>query len=411
MTYPKFEEIWQSKFKDAQETPSEAVWEAIAWQVGYKERQRKKWIAWWAAALIAFFLGDGRLVYNFYGKLFDGNWQNETIAEIAPQPERNTNPIVPNFLNKKTQEKRKTPTHLSEKQSYEENTFFVAEAAYELAEEKVASKKPEEETPLEKLGKPKKRAFWLKNYAQTQYVQHKYSYKLMLPEFGRMLSNLQSLQREENLRKEIASFRHIFSWGVGAELGWQFHKNFYISSGLHYQRSLFSFQSYSQSPELAKIWGRLPEKTQNYFSAISTPIVIETYAIEDNAGMAINEPNYSTYRFTQEMQYLTVPIKLGYQQTGHRWQYGAAIGMENNFLLNNTFRSAEETFGRVYQNTDRLQAVGLVEVSVGLRLNYRTTLHISPTFRKALGSPFKQSNELQLSTNSFGIGLGLQVGL
>jgi len=226
-----------------------------------------------------------------------------------------------------------------------------------------------------------------------------------------MLPNLQSLQREQTLQKEIASFGHIFSWGVGAELGWQFHKNFYISSGLHYQRSLFSFQSYSQSPELAKIWGRLPEKTQNYFSAISTPIVIETSAIEDNAGMAINEPNYSTYRVIQEMQYLTVPIKLGYQQTGHRWQYGAAIGMENNFLLNNTFRSAEETFGQVYQNTDRLQAVGLAEVSVGFRLNHRTTLHISPTFRKALKSPFKQSNELQLSTNSFGIGLGLQVGL
>jgi hypothetical protein len=408
MTYPKFEEIWQSKFKDAQETPSEAVWEAIAWQVGYKERQRKKWIAWWAAALVAFFLGDGRLVYNFYGKLFDGNWQNETIAEINPLTQQEENKIIKNFLNKKTQEKKKTSTHLPEKQNHEKNTFFVAEAAYELAEEKVASKRTEKEVSLQELGKPKKRAFWLKNYAQTQYVQHKYTYKPTLLEFSRMLPNLQSLQSEQTLQKEIASFRHIFSWGVGAELGWLFHKNFYISSGLHYQKSLFSFQSYSQSPELAKIWGRLPEKTQD-FSTIPTPTIIEASAIESSVSTAINEP--VTYRFTQEIAYLTLPIKLGYQKIGHRWQYGVTLGIENSFLLNNTFKSTEETFRQVYQNVDRCQIVTLAEVSVGFRLNHKTTLHISPTFRKFLKSPFVQSNELQLSTDSFGVGAGLQIGL
>ena len=413
MTYPKFEEIWQNKFRNAQETPSEVVWEAIAWQIGYKERQRRRWIAWWAAALIAFFLGDGRLVYNFYGKFFE--YQIEAIAEAIPETETRDNKNAQTLVNKQKQRKISV-TLLSPYANHQEApNFFVAEAAYELAEDKIASKRPQEEIPQEILGKPKKRAWWLKSYANSQHIQSIYTYKPNLPLIAsRMMPNLQSVQREQNIQKEIASFRHIFTWGAGLELGWQFHKNFYVSSGMHFQRSLFSFESNSHRPELATFWGRLPEITQPNSIVATSPTIIETAILEEStsSGIGANKPTtLSTYRFTQKMDYLSIPIKLGYQKVEHRWQYGAALGLENSFLLSNTFKNSEENFGQVMQNANRLQVAALAEISVGFRLNHKTTLHISPVYRQFLTSPLAKNPDLQINKNSLGIGAGLQIGL
>jgi hypothetical protein len=408
MTYPKFEEIWQSKFQNAQENPSEAIWEAIAWQIGYKERQRKKWIAWWAAALISFFLGDGRLVYNFYGKFFESQAQ-QSILEVST----NTAPIKENTdIHSKVSKNRERTYSNSIAQTEQKANHSVlpilAEAAFELAEEKVAAKTSEEATAQEALGKPKKRAFWLKTYANTQQVKPDFAYTPKLPAASRMIPNLQSVQKEQNLQKEISSFKHIFTWGVGMEVGWQFHKNFYVSSGLHWQRSLFAFQSKSKIPELAQFWGRVPENTQS-FSRPQTPMV-EAIIKEEDAVAAMAEPIAPIYQFEQKMDYLTMPIKIGYQQIKHRWQYGVAMGIENSFLLNNTFRGADEEFSGVYEFTNRWQAAALAEISVGVRLNHKITLLMNPSFRQFLDNPLGKSS-LQFNSKGLGIGAGLQISL
>ncbi|MFN3316309.1 MAG: hypothetical protein ACK40K_05820, partial [Raineya sp.] len=189
MTYPKFEEIWKNKFQNAQENPSEAVWEAIAWQIGYKERQRKRWIAWWAAALIAFFLGDGRLVYNFYGKLWSGDWQKDDITEIVSQANQENIKKNDFLVKKKKQGEQKTSQIFTPQINYQEQkNLFVAEAAYELEQEKIASKRPPEAIE-EAVGKPKKRAWWLKTYADAQNVQMQYIYTPQLPIASRMMPN------------------------------------------------------------------------------------------------------------------------------------------------------------------------------------------------------------------------------
>ena len=413
MTYPKFEEIWQSKFQNAQENPNEAVWEAVAWQIGHKERQRKRWIAWWAAALIAFFLGDGRFVYNFYGEIFNGVWKQETAIGESLQISQKENKSEQVFVDRNRKVKKEVGESVPSLKDKEEINVFVAEAAYELTEEKVAAKRPQDETIKEALGKPKKRAWWLKSYANTNHIQSKYTYTSTLPTIAsRMMPNLQTVQREQNLQKEIASFQHIFTWGLGAEMGWQFHKNFYVSSGLHWQRSLFAFESSTKTPELAQFWGRLSERTKSAMSP--APSMMEAILIEENqltSATSAELPPLENYRFTQQIDYLSVPIKLGYQKISNRWQYGVALGLENNFLISNTFRSAEENFGEVSQKANRLQTAALAEVSVGFRLNHKTSLHFSPSFRQFLGSSIAHNPNLQVSNKSFGVGLGLQIGL
>ncbi|GAB4131417.1 MAG: hypothetical protein OHK0045_24450 [Raineya sp.] len=412
MTYPKFEEIWQSKFQNAQENPSEAIWEAIAWQIGHKERQRKKWIAWWAAALIAFFLGDGRFVYKFYGEFFKGIWQKETTAVLVTKDnngvQKNTEKAEAN-VSKKIK-KEIFQTSVSQQNHQEEAHFFAAEAAYELAAEKVASKKSSEETVKEVLGKPKKRAFWLKTYTQVQHIQPNFSYSPQLPLASRMMLNLQSAQKEQNLQKELSSFRHLFTWGLGVEMGWQFHKNFYLLSGLQFQRSTFSFESGSSRPELAHFWGKIPE-SEPIANREPAPMMIETETdVISMASPATIAPT-ATYQFRQRMDLITIPLKLGYQQVGNRWQYGVAAGVENSFLLSNTFQSKEENFGEVAQKANRLQIVALAEISVAFRINHKISLHISPSFRQFLTSPIAHNPNLKINNQSFGIGTGVQIGL
>lgn len=406
MTYPKFEDIWQSKFQNAEEVPSKAVWEAIAWQIGYQERQRKKWIAWWAAALIAFFLGDGRLVYNFYGKFFEYTEQKEFLAERSTPINQQRNEEVKKIL---VIQKKGTDKATNQATTNQASQLLTAEAAYELSAEKIASKRPQEEIAEEALIKPKQRAWWLKNYANAQYIQPSLTYTPQLSLAARMMPNLQSVQKEQMLQKEIASFRHIFSWGAGVELGWHFHRHFYVSSGVHWQRSLFAFESSSQTPELAQLWGRLPKKTQSY--SLQPPPIIETALPEETVMNIAAEPVQSPiYHFKQKMDFLTIPIKLGYQKAGYRWQYSVAVGLENNFLLDNTFQSADATFSQVYQNTNRWQRSALAEISVAVRLNHKLALHVSPTYRQFLDG-FNASSSFQFNAKSWGVGAGLQLGL
>jgi len=411
MTYPKFEEIWQSKFQNAQKIPSEAVWEAIAWQIGAKERQRKKWIAWWAAALVAFFLGDGRFVYNFYGEIFTGIWKQETTIAGNLQTNQKESKEEQTFVKKNKKIKKEIGAFVPSSERQEGANFFFVEAAYDLAEQQVAAKRPHDEIIEEVLGKPKKKSWWLKTYANAQNIQTAFAYTPQLPIATRMVPNLQTIQKEHNLQKEIASFRHIFTWGLGTEIGWQFHKNFYVSSGLHWQRSLFAFESNSRTPELLSFWGRRPVKEPIFSSMpIST---VETVVVEENTISMADEEAAAlpVYHFKQRMDFHVMPIKLGYQRVGHRWQYGVALGLENNFLLSNTFRSAEENFGEVSQNANRLQMAALAEISVGFRLNHKTSLHISPSFRQFLGSSVVPNPSLQVSNKNFGVGFGLQIGL
>lgn len=410
MTYPKFEEIWQSKFQDAQENPSEAIWEAIEWQIGYKERQRKKWIAWWAAALIAFFLGDGRLVYNFYGKFFEPPQKsleaNINTAQLV------TNSVEPSkILKKHKQNNTYSISDLDQTTSHSLSGLISAEASYELAEEKVAAKRPQEEVVQEALGKPKKRAFWLRTQANIQQMQPEFNFKPKPQMASRILDNPSCFLKEQNLRNEIKSFQHLFTWGAGVEAGWQFHKKLYISSGLHYQSSLFAFQSNSQTPELARVWGKKPDKTPSFTLAATIPVTESIVPEELSSANMIPEPIPQSYQFIQKTDYLIMPIKIGYQNNQHHiWQYGIAMGLENSFLLNNSFESEHKHLQQVYRKNNRWQISGIVEVSLGYKISPTASFLFVPFYRHSFQNK-NQPEIFQFNRHNFGVGAGLQIGL
>ncbi|MDW8295350.1 MAG: outer membrane beta-barrel protein [Raineya sp.] len=414
-----FEHIWQEKFLYASVSPSDRVWEMIALQIDEKRQQRRrKIIAWWAAAMLALFLGDGELLYQGKGLL--GKWLGEKQEIIQNFSIHSANNEKINF----------TPAHSlqSQKNNFDELNFIaqtpetaiiqepekVENIIEEKKEEVLPKENKKEEVEEEAVGTPKVKRWWIQRGLQVGGFQQYWHYTPTPLLMGRMLTNPDEqimLKREENLLKEIASYRTLCTWGAGMDLGYQLNQHWFVSGGFQYRKTYAIFQSYSQVPILAKLYGNVPNLDAQTPPASHVAIAEGVGMVEGETeqALAIPEPapeTEITYRHTTET--INIPLKVGFQVQKNKWRYAVAVGAEANFLVNNTFSSENATYSSVFQKVNRIQYAGVAELQIGYQLTPKLYLQASPSFRNALTPLFRNASPLQLrNQQTWLLGLGM----
>jgi hypothetical protein len=195
---------------------------------------------------------------------------------------------------------------------------------------------------------------------------------------------------------------------MGIEGGYQINPRWYVTTGVHLTRNMASIDvdGDNKYPEIAKFYGKIPV-TPIASLAIATPN-IEAIVPESQENipltnlMATQEPK--TKKFIHKTDYISIPVKVGYQLNHTRFRYAVALGAEGSYLLNNSFSSQEEQLNQVTEHLNRYQVSALAEVSVGFSVSDKILLHMSPSFRKTLISPFSVNSPLQHAQN-FTVGL------
>ncbi len=414
-----FEQIWQEKMLNASITPSDRVWEAIALQIDEKHQQkRRKILAWWAAAILALFLGDGELVYQSKGLI--GKWFSKTanpdteITQNADITSTNTFRTIPP-RNTKNVRINKFVQIFNEGEIKQENQLNIqAKAEFETEKKAVLPKKHEQELTNEKVGTPKAKRWWVQRNASIGSFRQNWHYTPLSNLAGRMLSTPQEqfmLKREENLLKEIATYRTLCTWTIGTDLGFQINKNWYVSSGFQWRSNYAIFQSNAPVPIIAKFYGNVPNldaEAPPTNTLVSTP-TIEMVEGELNQISALPTATETeiTYRHTTE--FISIPLKVGYQVQKNKWRCAVAVGTEANFLVNSTFSSENATYSSVFQKVNRVQYAGLAELQIGYQVAPKLYLQIAPSFRNTFTPLFKDFSALQVQNQqSWFIGVGLQ---
>jgi len=400
-------------------SPSNRVWEAIALQIDEKRQQRrKKIIAWWAAAVLALFLGDGELLYQSQGLI--GRWFGEKStfnAEIIQHTEITSNNTLiatplKNTHNLHKKEVAQIPNSTETEQK--NHVALQAEAEFETEKEAVLPKKHQQELTNEKVGTPKAKRWWVQRNASIGSFRQNWYYTPSPNLAGRMLSTPQEqlmLKREENLLKEIATYRTLCTWAIGTDLGFQINKNWYVSSGFQWRSNYAIFQSNAPVPIIAKFYGNVPNldaETPPASTIVSPPAIemVEGELNQVSALPAIPEAEI-TYRHTTE--FINIPLKVGYQVQKNKWRYAVALGTEASFLVNSIFSSEKATYSSVFQKVNRIQYAGLAELQIGYQVAPKLYLQVSPSFRNTFTPLFKDYSALQVQNQqSWFVGVGLQ---
>ncbi|KOY87457.1 hypothetical protein AD998_16105 [bacterium 336/3] len=399
-----FEQEWRDKMLYANVAPNETVWEGVALHLAQKRKKShtKKWIFWWAAAMFPLFLGDGQFLWFSNENTTPlTQQQNETVTIHQPQTlTTNTPTKAKNIIIKK----EPLPTH-------ENKLVFVASADYGLESQKILSKRQSEEKPLEVLGKPKQRRFWMQTYSSLEQSFTKFDFHSLVPTASRSPFVSPAIaQVEKRVKDELASYTPLVSWRLGIDGGYQINHHWYVTTGLHFTRNIASLDVNAQNkyPEIAKFYGEIPvTPIPIAIATIPTTPNVESIVTEDQdmlitTFMAVAEPK--SKKFIQKTDYISIPVKVGYQIQKNRFRYALALGAEGSYLLNNSFSSQEEQLNQVVKHLNRYQVSALAEISVGVSVSDKALLHISPTFRKSLNSPFAINSPLQ-QTQNFTIGL------
>jgi Outer membrane protein beta-barrel domain len=401
-----FEKEWRDKMLYANVAPNELVWDGIALHLSQKRKKshKKRWIIWWAAAMLPLFLGDGHLISFFRGYSIPTPLEKtENITKTK---------ISSDYIKIPTQPKTIISNKVSNYQKYQPK--FTASADYELESQKILSKKQIEDKPLEALGKPKQRRFWMQTYSSIEQNFTKLNFYSLAPASSRSpFDNPAIVLADKRVKDELASYTPLMSWRLGIDGGYQINRHWYISAGIHFTRNIasMSVDGNSKYPEIAKFYGKIPVMPAPIPVAIAltTPNVETIVTESQNMLTPTNlvtlsplepEPN----RFIQKTDYISLPIKIGYQVQKNHFRYAVAIGAEGSYLLNNSFISKNESINQVVEHLNRYQVSALAEVSMGISISNKMLLHISPHFRKSLISPFAINSPLQ-QTQNFTVGL------
>ncbi|MCU0438674.1 MAG: outer membrane beta-barrel protein [Raineya sp.] len=392
-----FEQEWRDKMLYANVAPNETVWEGIALHLAQKRKKSrtKKWIFWWAAAMFPLFLGDGQFLWFSNGNATYVSSQKNSQATVYQPPTLKTN----------TPTKIKNTITTKKTVNTQESKFgFTASADYSLEAQKFLSKRQSEDKVLEALGKPKQKRLWMQTYSSLEQSFTKFDFYSLAPTASRnpFLSPAITLA-EKRVKAELASYTPLVSWRLGIEGGYQINHRWYVATGLHFTRSIASLAVDAQNkyPEIAKFYGEIPV-TPIPVAAMTPTSNIEAIAPESQdipltSFMAVTEPK--SKKFIQKTDYISIPVKVGYQIQHARFRYAVALGAEGSYLLNNSFSSQEEQLNQVVEHLNRYQISALAEVSAGLAVSDKIILHVSPTFRKSLISPFAINSPLQQTKN------------
>lgn len=415
-----FEHIWQEKFLHASVNPSERVWELIALQIDEKRQQRRrKIIAWWAAAMLALFLGDGELLYQRKGLI--GEWFGETNISnftIIHDTPTNTNKLISPTpkTTPKNPEKAITQYANDTKILQEKLLTFQVKAEFEVEKEAVLAQKHQQEFSNEKVGTPKAKRWWVQQGLNVGKFQQNWHYTPSPILAGRMLNTPQEqvmLKREENLLKELSTYQTLCTWGAGMDLGFQINKNWFVSGGFQWRKSYAVFQSNAPVPILAKFYGNVPNldvEAPPVSTINSTPSIEIAEGGQNQVAAAL--PNHLevsevTYRHTTE--FISIPLKIGYQLQKNKWRGAVAVGTEANFLINNTFSSETATYSSVFEKINRVQYAGISELQIGYQIAPKLYLQVTPSFRQMLTPLFKNYSSLQLQNQKLWfVGVGMQ---
>lgn len=418
-----FEQIWQEKLLNASISPREKVWEAIALQINEQQQRRKKAIAWWIAATIALFLGDGTLIYRTQS-VINKWWGKVLLTTTSHVNQEKQEKLSSNYATKKSLKKKNTNSHNSNSiaATLQDNNLSsnaqILESTLIEKKDNIAPKKEDslnKDLAEEKLGKPKAKRWWIQRSLQAGIFKQQWHYASTFIQTGRMLVTPQEqilLKREENLLKEINTYKTLCTWGAGIETGFQINKNWFITAGLLWRKNYARFQSDAPVPILAKYFGNVPNldvdnpPTSHILSSPTIETVDQELVLTTN--FATSTPtNEITYTHTTES--INVPIKLGYQIQKNKWRYALCTGIETNFLISSTFSSKIATYSSVFQKVNRIQKSGLVELQVGYQVTPLLYVQVSPSFRSVLTPLFKESTSLKLQNQQIWLlGLGMQ---
>ncbi|MDX1903399.1 MAG: hypothetical protein SFU27_04505 [Thermonemataceae bacterium] len=403
-----FEQEWRNKMLNSQVSPSELVWENIAQELAQNNQKvrainKRQWIALAVLVFLPLILGDGRFVWLFVG---------ETYQRFAYKKNETTRTNDISLLTNTTQNIGKTIKKINKNNFLTQNppseAIFFAKASYELGEKEEHTNLLKKDTPLlaqHKLGKPKMRRWRLgQNFTALQnFSTFEYTPTLQEPALsGRvMLADNSTAQKDKNIQKELDSYRHLFSWRAGIDFQYQFHPNFYISSGLYYQQNIASLKSFSTQPApLISGYSENPPiaSENNYTNLLNSNI-------EANQAKPLSQEK----TYFQRGSYLQIPLKIGFQKEKNKWRYGVALGTEASFLLSNNFaQEGSSVKVDAKQNLQNVQWLALSELSLGYRVGAKTWLNINPQFRKNFVPSLQNSAFTQKNLFSIGIGAGLQ---
>jgi len=401
-----FEQEWRDKMLYANVTPNENVWEGIALHLSQnrKKKDKKRWFVWWVAAMFPLLLGDGKL-----------NWQSKGDVLFSPPEYQKVS--VEHSVEQQTPfvKKETTITQKTCKPKSAQPIVFQATADYELASENILSRGSKETTPLELLGKPKARRWWIQTYSALEQNHSVLSFNSLTPVASRSPFASPAIALvEKNIKKELESRTPLVSWRAGLDMGYQATKHWYVATGVHFNRSIVSLDvdGYNEYPEIAKFYGNVPVTIPPVHVATSINPTTETIVPESSDNVPITSflvEEKKPKRFLQKTDYINIPIKVGYQIQRNHLRYAMAIGAEGSYLLNNSFQSTNNQLNQVVEHLNRYQVSAIAEVSVGFLASDKILLHVSPQFRKAFVSPFASNSPLQQVSNStLGISGGVQ---
>jgi hypothetical protein len=403
-----FEEEWRKKMLNASVAPSENVWEGIALHLSQKKKKtyHQKWIAGWIAVLLPFIVGDGNLQYFYEGKSVQANHLHFKRQDLQESGR--------NYLFVKNE---KPPIHRPIQDIPDDQRLnLVAEANYESETEKVASKRSIEPNPLEleKVGKPKRRRWWIQNQLGVEQTYRNIHFTPQnLYSFSRALSATPVCsEADKRVQDELNSLKPILSYRIGVEMGFQLNQHWFIASGVHLSRSMFSLEVNPNNiyPEMAKFYGKVTTTAPPPIATSSPhdPLLLEQIPESLDNAQPATQTNAPSQNFIQQMDYVSIPVKIGYQKQAGRMRYAMATGVEGSYLLNNSFISKQNTIHQVTDYMNRLQMAAVADISVGYVVSGKTLLQISPSFRKAVNSPLAQDSPLkQKGSISLGVNMGM----
>lgn len=417
-----FEQIWQEKLLNLSISPPEKVWEAIALQLdGQYQQRRKKAIAGWIAATIALFLGDGTLLYQSQN-IINKWWGNPLVTTMHTNQEKLSDNYTTQInLQKKNANSNRSNSSIPMLQDNSSPATCQAVLESPPPTQEKDSIAPKKEDSLnkdlaeEKLGKPKAKRWWLQRSLQLGTFKQQWHYTPTFTQAGRMLITPQEqilLKREENLLKEIDTYKTLCTWGAGIEAGLQINKNWFISTGLQWRKNYAKFQSTAPIPILAKYFGNVPNldvdtpPTIPLFSSPTIEIADQEPSLSTNLASSI-QTNEIIYTHTTE--FINIPVKVGYQIQKNKWRYALCTGIEVNFLIGSTFFSKAATYSSVFQKVNRTQKSGVVELQIGYQVTPLLYVQVSPSFRSVLTPLLKESTSLKLQNQQIWLlGLGIQ---